>query len=108
MELASRRISTRSRLIRGLHRMLTSLVAVTAFGLATALNYAFSGLIDWPLALIFIVGGLAGSFVGAMAAKKLSGTADRLTTVFSVLILLVAAYMFWKSVGAFLGTGADA
>src|SRR3546814_18328887 len=27
----------------------TSLVAVTAFGLTTALNYAFSGLVDWPL-----------------------------------------------------------
>ncbi|WP_163366597.1 TSUP family transporter, partial [Klebsiella aerogenes] len=52
----------------------SSLVAVTAYGLATALNYAFSGLIDWPLAGIFVVGGLVGSFGGALAAKKLSGT----------------------------------
>jgi uncharacterized membrane protein YfcA len=34
----------------------TSLVAVTAFGLTTAANYAFSGYIDWPLAGIFIAG----------------------------------------------------
>jgi uncharacterized membrane protein YfcA len=40
----------------------SSLVAVTAFGLTKALNYAFSGLIDWPLAATFIVGGLVGSF----------------------------------------------
>src|SRR3546814_7134217 len=43
----------------------TSLVAVTAFGLTTALNYAFSGLVDWPLATVFIIGGFAGGFAGA-------------------------------------------
>lgn len=86
----------------------SSLVAVTAFGLTTALNYAFSGLIDWPLAVVFILGGLVGSFAGALAAKKLSGTRGLLTTVFAVLIFVVAAYMLWKSAGAFLGatTGA--
>ncbi|MEO5805505.1 sulfite exporter TauE/SafE family protein, partial [Devosia sp.] len=31
----------------------SSLVAVTAFGLTTALSYAFSGLVDWPLAALF-------------------------------------------------------
>jgi hypothetical protein len=30
----------------------TSLVAVTAFGLTTAANYAISGLVDWPLAVV--------------------------------------------------------
>ena len=84
----------------------SSLVAVTAFGLTTALNYAFSGLIDWPLAGVFILGGLAGSFGGALVAKKLSGTTGLLTTVFSILIFVVAAYMLWKSAGAFFGTAA--
>lgn len=82
----------------------SSLVAVTAFGLTTALNYAFSGLIDWSLAAVFILGGLVGSFGGALAAKKLSGTTGLLTTVFSILIFIVAAYMLWKSAGAFFGT----
>ena len=82
----------------------SSLVAVTAFGLTTAINYAFSGLIDWPLAAVFILGGLVGSFGGALAAKKLSGTTGLLTTVFSVLIFIVAAYMLWKSAAAFFGT----
>jgi len=77
----------------------TSLVAVTAFGLTTALNYAFSGLVDWPLAAIFILGGLAGGTGGTMLARRLSGT-GKLTTVFAVLIFAVAAYMLWKSAAA--------
>ena len=49
----------------------TSLVAVTAFGLTTAANYAFSGLIDWALAGVFITGGIAGT--GRAWAGGLSG-----------------------------------
>lgn len=79
----------------------SSLVAVTAFGLTTAFSYALSGLIDWPLALIFIVGGLVGSFAGAFAARKLSGTTGLLTTVFSALIFVVACYMLWKGADGF-------
>ena len=74
----------------------SSLVAVTAFGLTTAANYARSGLVDWPLALLFIAGGFLGSFGGTRAAKRLSG-AGHLTTVFAALIFVVAAYMLWKS-----------
>lgn len=74
----------------------TSLVAVTAFGLTTALNYAFSGLVNWPLAGVFVLGGVAGGLCGAMMAKRLSGT-GMLTTVFANLIFLVAAYMLYRS-----------
>ncbi|MBH0115094.1 sulfite exporter TauE/SafE family protein [Novosphingobium sp. YJ-S2-02] len=76
----------------------TSLVAVTAFGLTTAANYAFSGLVDWVLALTLIAGGLLGGFAGTYAARRLSG-AGTLTTVFAVLIFVVAAYMLLKSGG---------
>ena len=78
----------------------SSLVAVTAFGLTTAANYAFSGLVDWALAGVFIVGGVLGGFLGARLAKQLSGTQGRLTTVFAALIFVVAAYMLWKSAAA--------
>lgn len=77
----------------------SSLVAVTAFGLTTAANYALSGLVDWTLALLFVAGGFAGSLLGTRAAKRLSG-AGHLTTVFAGLIFIVAAYMLWKSSGA--------
>jgi uncharacterized membrane protein YfcA len=74
----------------------SSLVAVTAFGLTTAVNYALSGLVDWPLAFLFIAGGFLGSFGGTRAAKALSSK-GRLTSVFAALIFVVAAYMLWKS-----------
>lgn len=74
----------------------TSLIAVTAFGLTTAVNYAFSGLVDWLLAAVFIAGGVAGSFVGIRLAQRLSG-GGQLKTVFALLVFVVAAYMLWKS-----------
>ncbi len=77
----------------------TSLVAVTAFGLTTALNYAFSGLVDWALAGVFIGGGIIGGLAGTLAAKRLSGS-GQLTTVFAGLIFVVAAYMILKSAAA--------
>ena len=79
----------------------SSLVAVTAFGLTTAANYAWSGMIDWPLALAFIVGGFAGSFLGTRLAGRLAETRGRLTIVFAALIFVVAGYMLWKSWAAF-------
>lgn len=77
----------------------TSLVAVTAFGLTTALNYAVSGLVDWALAGVFIGGGIVGGLGGTVAAKRLSGSGN-LTTVFAMLIFVVAAYMLWQSARA--------
>jgi uncharacterized protein len=75
----------------------SSLVAVTAFGLTTALNYSLSGLVDWPLAFIFILGGIAGSLTGCQLAKVLSVRGSLLSTVFSTIILVVAAYMLVRS-----------
>lgn len=75
----------------------SSLVAVTAFGLTTAFNYALSGLVDWLLALAFILGGLAGGYGGARLARHLSSARGRLNTVFAVLIFVVAGYMLWRS-----------
>ena len=75
----------------------SSLVAVTAFGLTTAINYSFSGLVDWALASAFIAGGLFGSLVGTEFARVLSKQRGRLSVVFAVLIFIVAAYMLWKS-----------
>ena len=79
----------------------SSLVSVTAFGLTTSINYAVSRLIDWPLAAVFIGGGIVGGLLGARVAKTLSARKGLLNTVFAVLIFAVAAYMLWKSAGAF-------
>ncbi|MGE3396449.1 MAG: sulfite exporter TauE/SafE family protein [Sphingomonas sp.] len=78
----------------------SSLVAVTAFGLTTAFNYALSGLVDWLLALSFILGGLAGGYIGTKLARRLSAARGRLNTIFAVLIFIVAGYMLWRSAAA--------
>ena len=75
----------------------SSLVAVAAFGLTTAINYSLSGLVDWPLAFAFVGGGIIGSFAGTHLARHLSKERGRLASVFAVLIFVVAAYMLWKS-----------
>ncbi|ENN88565.1 hypothetical protein RHSP_65035 [Rhizobium freirei PRF 81] len=77
----------------------SSLVAVTAFGLTTALNYAFSGYVDWLLAAIFIGGGVIGGVTGAYLAKHLSARKGTLNSLFATLIFAVAAYMLYRSLG---------
>lgn len=75
----------------------TSLVAVSAFGLTTAVNYAASGLIDWPLAASFIGGGIAGSLLGTRVSRRLAAEKGTLNAMFATLVLGVAVYMLTKS-----------
>ncbi len=78
----------------------SSLVAVAAFGLTTAFNYSLSGLVHWPLAAVFIGGGVVGGVAGAALAKRLSAKRGLLGTVFAGLIFLVALYTLWRSLSA--------
>ncbi len=71
----------------------SSLVSVTAFGLTTASSYAFSGLIDWRLAAVFIAGGIAGGLLGARTARHLSSGKETLRMVFAGLVALVGVYV---------------
>lgn len=77
----------------------SSLLAVSAFGLATAINYASSGLIDWPLAAEFIGGGILGGAIGMTLAARLSAGKDTLNRIFAVVIFAVAGYVLWRSAG---------
>ena len=45
---------------------------VTAFGLTTAASYAWSGLISWELAGLFIAGGVVGGLIGTRSARHLA------------------------------------
>jgi uncharacterized protein len=74
----------------------TSLIAVAAFGLTTALNYATSNFINWPLAAALIIGGTIGGFGGTMTARRLSSRGV-LTSVFAALTFIMAAYVLFKS-----------
>lgn len=75
----------------------TSLVAVAAFGLTTALNYALSGYVLWGLAGVFILGGVIGSMIGTRASQVLAAEKGRLNSLFAVFVLVVAIYMLFKS-----------
>lgn len=71
----------------------SSLFSVSAFGFTTAANYAWSGLIDWPVALVFIAGGVTGGWVGIRLATRLAGQRGVLSRIFAALVILVAVYM---------------
>jgi uncharacterized membrane protein YfcA len=75
----------------------SSLVAVTAFGLTTAASYAYSGLISWKLAGLFIAGGLAGGLIGTRSAQLLADRRGALNIVFAVVIIAVALYMLARN-----------
>jgi uncharacterized membrane protein YfcA len=74
----------------------TSLVAVAAFGFATAASYLASGLVDWTLAGLFVLGGVFGSMAGMRLAHALAGRRGALTTFFSAVIFCVAGYMILR------------
>ena len=79
----------------------SSLVAVTAFGLSTAASYAWSGLVFWQLAGLFVAGGLAGGLIGSGLARSLSAQRGALNIVFASVIVLVALYMLTRNLFAF-------
>lgn len=78
----------------------SSLLAVGAFGITTAVNYARSGLVDWPVAGEFIAGGLAGGLLGMRLASRLSSMRGVLNTTFATIVFAVALFLFWKNVVA--------
>ncbi len=76
----------------------SSLVAVTAFGMTTAASYAWSGLVWWGLAALFVAGGIAGGLIGTRSARHLSKRRGALNIVFAVVIIAVALYMLARNI----------
>lgn len=75
----------------------SALVAVAAFGLTTAVNYARSGWVDWPLATVFIGGGALGGVAGTRLARHLGARPGALNRVYAAAVFLVAFYMIFRS-----------
>ncbi len=71
----------------------SSLFAVGTFGLTTAANYALSGLVSLPIMGEYLVGGLAGGWLGARWATQLSYAKGLLNRIFAGVIAAVAVYM---------------
>jgi uncharacterized membrane protein YfcA len=78
----------------------SSLLSVALFGAATSANYAVSGLVDWPLAAVFVAGGAVGGLGGVWAARALAGRALLARRLFAGFVLVVAAYVAWRSLGS--------
>lgn len=75
----------------------TSLIAVAGFGAATAANYAASGLVNWPVAMLFVAGGALGGWLGVKGAAKLSVRAGALDNVFAIVVIGVGLYVLWRT-----------
>jgi uncharacterized membrane protein YfcA len=80
----------------------TSLVAVAAFGAATAANYALSGLVDWRIAGFFVAGGILGGLAGSLAGRRLVKSRGHLATIFAVFVILTGLYVTWKGAAPLL------
>jgi uncharacterized membrane protein YfcA len=81
----------------------SSLLSVGSFGVTTAANYAFSGLVAWIVAAEFIGGGIIGGLVGMRLALYFSHQRATLNRIFAGLIFIVAAYMLYRNVGGLGG-----
>ena len=75
----------------------TSLLAVAAFGLSTAGSYALSGLVDWPIVGLMMIGGVAGALAGIVLGRKMAGTKRLLETAFGAMVIAVGIYVAIKA-----------
>lgn len=81
----------------------TSLVAVSAFGAATAASYAVSGLIDWSIAALFVLGGLGGGLAGVALGRALARRKQALGLIFASIVVLAGIYVLARGIGTLSG-----
>lgn len=76
----------------------TSLVIVSALGLTTATSYAISGLVDWRVTALLVIGGIFGT-IGGIALGKVIGTRKGLLEGgFAAVVIAIGAYITASSV----------
>lgn len=80
-----------------------SLISVLAFGLASATSYAWSGLVDWPVALLLIAGGATGAIAGTHLNGLLAQRRNLLVKVFAWFVITAGAYVSVRGLVPLLG-----
>jgi uncharacterized membrane protein YfcA len=75
----------------------TSLISVAGFGLATALNYAVSGLVDWGVTALFLSGAVVGGMAGTRLVRALASGRHALSRLFAVIVALVGIFLLIKA-----------
>lgn len=76
----------------------TSLVVVSALGLTTATSYALSGLVDWRITALLVMGGIGGTIGGIALGKLLSGRKGLLERGFAAAVIAIGAYIAVSSI----------
>lgn len=71
----------------------TSLVVVSALGLTTATSYALSGLVDWSVTAVLIMGGVGGTLAGISLGKMLGARKGLLERGFAAVVISVGGYV---------------
>jgi uncharacterized protein len=74
----------------------TSLVAITAFGTVTASSYALAGEVVWRTVALFVAGGIVGSTIGHVFARKLTSNKSALQSVFAAFVMAIGAFTIYK------------
>jgi uncharacterized protein len=83
--------------------MSASLVAVAAFGIASASSYAWSGFIDWPTAGLLIAGGAAGAVAGTQLNTLLAQRRQLLSRIFAAVVILAGLYVGVRGLSTLTG-----
>jgi uncharacterized membrane protein YfcA len=81
----------------------SSLVAVSAFGATTALSYASSGMMNWPLTVLFALGGLLGGIGGARLTARLAIHTGALRPLFGAFVVAAGVYVTADGAKALMG-----
>jgi len=79
----------------------SSLFSVGTFGLTTAMSYSISGLVDWWIFFLYVIGGIAGGIGGTMLSSRLGKNKRALQLIFSIVIIVVAIYMLYDNMSTF-------
>jgi len=71
----------------------TSLVIVATLGAATAASYAWSGLVDWPLTALLLLGGAIGSTIGMRVGRRLANRKRTLELGFALVVMALGLFV---------------
>lgn len=82
-----------------------SLVSVTAFGLSSASSYAWSDMVDWPVAALLIAGGAAGAVLGTRAHAALASSGTSLPKVFAFFVISAGTYVAGRGILDLVASG---
>ena len=75
----------------------TSLVIVTALGATTAVSYALSGLVDWPLTVSLLLGGAIGSAIGMRLALRLADHRRVFEIGFACVVIALGVFLIFDA-----------